>query len=135
MHIPRAVTTAVAATAAPRFAIYYDEWHPSSITKSQTAGITHVITAFAKSTLFNSDPPQTYKPFIDLDTLRPLFDNGTKFCMAIGGWGDTSGFSIAQKDEVSRQTFAKGVASVAESLGYDCIGVYCRSNVRSADEC
>ncbi|KAK7751464.1 hypothetical protein SLS62_006549 [Diatrype stigma] len=125
MHIPRAATTAVAATAAaaPRFAVYYDQWHPSTITKDQTAGITHVITAFAKSTLFNSDPPQTYQPFTDLTTLRSLFDDGTKVCMAIGGWGDTSGFSVGQKDDASRKTFAKGVASAVETLGYDCVDV------------
>lgn len=125
MHIPRALTTAAAA--APRFAVYYDQWHPSSITKAQTAGITHVITAFAASTLFNVDPPQTYAPFVDVATLRSLFDDGTKMCVAIGGWGDTAGFSVGQKDDASRKTFAKGVASTLENLGYDCVGVYRRS--------
>lgn len=128
MHIPRAVTTVAAAAAAPRFAVYYDQWHPSSITKDQTAGITHVITAFAASTLFNSDPPQAYTPFVDVATLRSLFDEGTKVCVAIGGWGDTAGFSVGQKDEASRQTFAKGVAATIASLGYDCVGVYPRSS-------
>ena len=122
MHIPRAAT-AVAAVS-PRLAVYYDQWHPSSITKDQTAGITHVITAFAESKLFTSDPPQPYQPFVDLPTLRGLFDNGTKVCMAIGGWGDTTGFPVAQKDETSRKTFAKAVASTVENLGYDCVGTY-----------
>ena len=122
MHIPRAATAVAAAS--PRLAVYYDQWHPSSITKDQTAGITHVITAFAESTLFNSDPPQSYQPFVDVATLRGLFDEGTQVCMAIGGWGDTAGFSVAQKDQASRETFAKGVASTVESLGYDCVGTY-----------
>ncbi|KAI1247520.1 hypothetical protein MGN70_011410 [Eutypa lata] len=121
MHIPRALTTAAAA--APRFAVYYDQWHPSSITKAQTAGITHVITAFAASTLFNIDPPQTYAPFVDVATLRSLFDDGTKMCVAIGGWGDTAGFSVGQKDDASRKTFAKGVASTLENLDYDCVDI------------
>ncbi|OTB04396.1 glycoside hydrolase family 18 protein [Hypoxylon sp. CI-4A] len=122
MHIPRAVTTAAAA-ATPRFAMYYDQWHTASPSKDQTAGITHVITAFAGTTLFNSDPPQAYTPFTDVATLRSQFADGTKICMAIGGWGDTSGFSVGQKDETSRQTYAKAVASTLDSLGYDCVDV------------
>ncbi|RYP49351.1 hypothetical protein DL768_004911 [Monosporascus sp. mg162] len=123
MHIPRAVTAAAAAATTPRFVVYYDQWHPSSITRGQTAGITHVITAFAASTLFNSDPPQPYEPFVGVANLRDLFDEGTQVCMAIGGWGDTAGFSVAQTNETSRKTFANGVATTIENLGYDCVDV------------
>lgn len=122
MHIPRAVTTAAAAT--PRFAMYYDQWHTASPNKAQMAGITHVITAFASTTLFTSDPPGTYTPFVDVATLRSQFDDGTKICMAIGGWGDTAGFSVGQKDDASRKLYAKNVASTLESHGYDCVGMY-----------
>ncbi|KAI2603956.1 glycoside hydrolase family 18 protein [Hypoxylon fragiforme] len=121
MHIPRAVTTAAAAT--PRFAMYYDQWHTASPNKAQMAGITHVITAFASTTLFTSDPPGTYTPFVDVATLRSQFDDGTKICMAIGGWGDTAGFSVGQKDDASRKLYAKNVASTLESHGYDCVDV------------
>ena len=128
MYIPRAAATAAAAAVAPRFAVYYDQWHPSSITKDQTAGITHVITAFAQSTLFTQDPPQPYTPFVEIAALRELFDEGTQICMAIGGWGDTAGFSAVQGDEELRKTFAKGVASTVKSLGYDCVGMYPLAN-------
>ena len=51
MHIPKAVTAAAAA-AAPRFVMYYDEWHPAdTVPADVSGGITHVVTAFAKSTL------------------------------------------------------------------------------------
>ncbi|KAI1378568.1 glycoside hydrolase family 18 protein [Hypoxylon crocopeplum] len=122
MHISRAVT-ASAAAAAPRFAMYYDQWHTASPSKAQTAGITHVITAFASTTLFTSDPPGTYSPFVDVATLRSQFDEGVKVCMAIGGWGDTAGFSVGQKDDTSRKLYAKNVASTLESHGYDCVDV------------
>ncbi|KAI0008691.1 glycoside hydrolase family 18 protein [Xylariaceae sp. FL0662B] len=121
MHISRAVTAAAAAT--PRFVMYYDQWHTASPTKSQTAGITHIVTAFANSTLFTTDPPGTYTPFVGTATLRPLFDDGVKVCMAIGGWGDTAGFSVGQKNDASRKLYAKNVASTLDNLGYDCVDI------------
>ncbi|KAI1459452.1 glycoside hydrolase family 18 protein [Annulohypoxylon moriforme] len=122
MHIPRTVTT-VAAAAAPRFAMYYDQWHTASPSKDAMAGVTHVITAFASTTLFTSDPPGTYTPFTDVATLRSQFPDGTKVCMAIGGWGDTAGYSVGQKDDTSRKLYAKNIASTLDSLGYDCVDV------------
>ena len=116
------VALAGPAAAAKRFAMYYDQWHTAQPSKANTAGITHVITAFAGSTLFNSDPPGWYSPFIEPANLRPLFDPGVKVCMAIGGWGDTAGFSVGQKTDASRKTYAKGVASMLTQHGYDCVG-------------
>ena len=88
-----------------------------------TAGITHVITAFANSSLFATSPMGTYTPFMDLSSVRALFDNGTKVCMAIGGWGDTAGFRVGAASEESRTTYAANIASTLDSLGYDCIDV------------
>lgn len=61
-----------------------------------------------------------------LDQVRALFDEGTKVCMAIGGWGDTSGFSAGSASEETRKTYAKNVAAAVEQLGYDCVGTYHR---------
>ena len=122
MHIQRALTAAAAASG-PRFAMYYDQWHTAAPPKSATAGITHVITAFAGTTLFNQDPVGWYQPFIDTNTLRTYFDAGTKVCMAIGGWGDTAGFSVGQKTDASRKLFARNVATTLDRLGYDCVGM------------
>lgn len=58
-----------------------------------------------------------------LNEVRALFDQGTKVCMAIGGWGDTSGFSAGAATEASRKTFAANVAKVVKDLGYDCVDV------------
>jgi chitinase len=57
-----------------------------------------------------------------LDQIRALFDRGTKVCMAIGGWGDTSGFSVGAVNEESRKRYAKNVAEAVDRLGYDCVG-------------
>ncbi len=121
MHLPRAVTAAAAASA-PRFAMYYDEWHTAAPPKANTAGITHVITAFAGTTVFTSSTPGFYAPFIDTATLRTFFDPGTKICMAIGGWGDTAGFSVGQQTDASRKQYAKNIATTLNQLGYDCVG-------------
>ncbi|TWU71462.1 hypothetical protein ED733_002405 [Metarhizium rileyi] len=79
------------------------------------------MTAFAPSTAFNWD--SSYQPFMPLDQIRALFERGTKVCMAIGGWGDTSGFSAGAVDEESRKRYAKNVAEAVDRLGYDCVDV------------
>ncbi|GKT82633.1 glycosyl hydrolase family 18 protein [Colletotrichum tofieldiae] len=91
--------------------------------KSITAGITHVITAFANSSLFASEPAGEYKPFKPLNEIRALFNNGTKVCMAIGGWGDTDGLSHGASTNAARNKFAKNVVDAAVKLGYDCVDI------------
>lgn len=88
-----------------------------------TAGVTHVITAFANSSLFTTEPAGTYTPFMDLSEVRAMFDNGTKVCMAIGGWNDVDGFRVGAASEESRALYASNVASTLDSLGYDCVDV------------
>lgn len=85
--------------------------------RSVTAGVTHVTTAFAGTTLFTDG--EQYEPFMPLDQIRALFDDGTKICMAIGGWGDTAGFSAGAKTKQTRQTYAKNVAATVKRLGYE----------------
>lgn len=53
-----------------------------------------------------------------------MFDEGTKVCMAIGGWGDTAGFGVGSASEQSRKTYAANVAAAMERLGYDCVGEF-----------
>lgn len=88
-----------------------------------TAGITHVITAFANSSLFASDPVGEYTPFKDLTSVRQMFDNGTKVCMAIGGWGDTEGFRAGLATNESRALYASNIATTLDNLGYDCVDI------------
>ncbi|KAK5627133.1 hypothetical protein RRF57_002848 [Xylaria bambusicola] len=111
------------AAAAPRFAMYYDQWHAASPSKDNTAGITHVITAFADPLLFTTSPGGSYTPFVDPRGLRASFDEGTKMCLAIGGWGYTDGFSAGQKSGQTRALFAKNVAGTLDAHGYDCVDI------------
>lgn len=54
--------------------------------------------------------------------MRKRFGPDTKVMIAIGGWGDTSGFSDGAKDEKTRERYAKNVASMLESTGFDGVG-------------
>ncbi|OAQ68028.1 chitinase [Pochonia chlamydosporia 170] len=116
------VAAATAVSAAPRYVMYFDQWHTATLPpKDVTAGVNYVITAFAPSTTFTSG--SWYQPFMPLSQVRALFDQGTKVCMAIGGWGDTSGFSAGAATEDTRKTYAKNVATTLTNLGYDCVDV------------
>jgi chitinase len=89
--------------------------------------VTNVIAAFAESTVFNYGGQ--YTPFLPLDQVRGLFDEGVSICLAVGGWGDNAGFTTALATEQSRATFAKNLASELERLGYDCVGMYPKEHV------
>ncbi|KAH8843649.1 hypothetical protein MCOR27_010991 [Pyricularia oryzae] len=113
-----ALANAVSAT---RWMVYYDQYHITPPpNKTLTAGITHVITAFAQSDLFLNSSGK-YEPFKPISEIRGMFNNGTKVCMAIGGWGDNVGFSKAALTDESRKEFAKNVAATVDRLGYDCV--------------
>ncbi|ATY60504.1 chitinase 18-11 [Cordyceps militaris] len=117
-----AATTQAATT---RNLMYLYEFHDLEHLppKDITAGVTHVITAFAKSDIFNNATSADYAPFKPLSEIRALFDSDAKVCMAIGGFGDTDGFSAGAASEASRKLFAKNVANVTDTLGYDCVDV------------
>ncbi|KAF7542447.1 hypothetical protein G7Z17_g11554 [Cylindrodendrum hubeiense] len=119
-----AAALATALVSEPKYVLYYDQYHTADLPdKATAAGINYVITAFANSSLFTTEPAGVYTPFKPLAEIRPLFDADAKVCMAIGGWGDTAGFSEGAKTSKSRKTFAKNVASTLERLGYDCVDV------------
>ncbi|KAF4171584.1 hypothetical protein CNMCM8694_008061 [Aspergillus lentulus] len=107
-----------------RFAMYIDENHTIDLPGlGQTKGITHAIMAFANSTMFNSDAPAQFKPFEPVETMRKRFETGTKVMIAIGGWGDTSGFSEGAKDEEFRTRYACNVADMINTLGFDGVDI------------
>ncbi|OJJ99978.1 hypothetical protein ASPACDRAFT_119904 [Aspergillus aculeatus ATCC 16872] len=110
--------------AALRMAMYIDQYHTANLPgKDKTQGITHAIMAFAPSTLFNSDSPPQFTPFESVSTMRNRFGPDTKVMIAIGGWGDTSGFSQGSKDEASRTRYAKNVATMINNLGLDGVDI------------
>lgn len=54
--------------------------------------------------------------------MRKRFSSDTKLMIAIGGWGDTAGFSEGAKDDASRERYAKNVAAMLDSNGFDGVG-------------
>lgn len=100
---------------------YHTKNLPSS---NQTAGITHAIMAFAKSTLFNSESPKSFEPFEPVSKMRSRFPKDTKVMIALGGWGDTSGFSEGAKTEESRNRYAKNVAAMLKDQDFDGVGTF-----------
>ncbi|KAK9770413.1 putative chitinase [Seiridium cardinale] len=104
--------------------IYFDQYHTTSLpSRNVTSGITHVVMAFANSSLFIGETAGEYTPFMEVSDVRAMFDDGTQVGIALGGWGDTAGFSEGAKDEESRKTFAQNVAAMAESQGFDFVDI------------
>ncbi|KAI1761471.1 carbohydrate-binding module family 18 protein [Hypoxylon sp. FL1150] len=107
-----------------RKVMYIDQYHTSILPgKNVTQGMTHAIMAFANSSLFATDPKGDFKPFMDPSIVRRMFDNGTKLCIAIGGWGDTAGFSQGAATEASRKLYAKNVRTMVDWYGFDGVDV------------
>ncbi|KAH1485134.1 hypothetical protein KXV81_004433 [Aspergillus fumigatus] len=113
---------AVQAAMGSRFAMYIDQYHTVDLPGSdQTQGVTHAIMAFAPSKQFNSD--SSFTPFDTVNNMRKRFAPDTKVMIAIGGWGDTAGFSEGAKDEASRTKYAKNVATMINNLGFDGVDI------------
>ena len=81
--------------------------------------ITHVALAFMKSDLFNEDSPSEWPLFTDVQSVRTKFTDKTSVMIAIGGWGDTKGFSRAAATEGSRKAFADNVKAMLDETGAD----------------
>ncbi|OCK85597.1 carbohydrate-binding module family 18 protein [Lepidopterella palustris CBS 459.81] len=102
-----------------RFVMYYDEWHLSRPSDSSArTGIDHVVMAFAPST-----SPASYTPKVPISIIKSEFGANTKVMIAIGGWGDTAGFSTAAATTDTRGSFAQAVAQMLASTGADGVDI------------
>ncbi|KAK0099371.1 hypothetical protein ONS95_003556 [Cadophora gregata] len=109
--------------ASARYVMYVDQYHLTDLpSREVAAGIDTVIMAFANSSLFVS-PAGNYTPFEPVSTMRSRFDAGTKVMIALGGWADTDGFSAGAATEESRTDFAKNVANMVNTLGFDGVDI------------
>lgn len=61
--------------------------------------------------------------FTTVEKARSQFAKDTSIMVAIGGWGDTEGFSQAAATETSRKLFAKNVKAMCDSTGADGVDV------------
>ncbi|KAK0611076.1 glycoside hydrolase superfamily [Immersiella caudata] len=103
--------------------MYLTGQHPVTPPIDQLGRVTHVALAFMSPGIFN-DPTRTEWPlFTTVDQVRANFTKDTKVMIAIGGWGDTIGFSVAALTPETRRTFAENVARMVEATGADGIDV------------
>jgi hypothetical protein len=87
---------------------------------SLRAPITHVALAFMNSDTFNRKERSSLWPiFMSVEEARSRFEPGTKIMVAIGGWGDTSGFGTAARTDQTRARFARNVADMVQDTGAD----------------
>ncbi|KAI8947870.1 glycoside hydrolase family 18 protein [Xylaria longipes] len=86
--------------------------------------ITHVALAFMNSDTFNREEHgSSWSIFMSIEEARSKFDSGTKIMVAIGGWGDTSGFDTAARTKESRARFARNVADMVYDTGADGVDI------------
>ena len=76
------------------------------------------------SSVFNEPNPSSFPLFTTVKKVRSQFAKGTAVMVAIGGWGDTAGFSKAAESEASRELFAKNIKAMVDFTGADGILIY-----------
>jgi len=86
-----------------------------------TAPVTHVAMSFMRPNVFNvavgsHDWPAMWQT---VQETRAQFREGVKVLIAIGGWGDTEGFSIGARTADSRKRWAANVAAMVSDTGAD----------------
>ncbi|KAH8821558.1 glycoside hydrolase superfamily [Xylogone sp. PMI_703] len=107
-----------------RYIMYLTGQHPEVPSIDLVSPITHVALAFLRPSAFNSvEPPSSWPLFTTVSSVRSKFSPGTAIMVAIGGWGDTEGFSEAAKNETTRKLFARNVAIMVDSLGADGVDI------------
>lgn len=112
------------AQATKREIMYLTGQHPVVPDRLRLGPLTHVVLAFMNSAKFNEESPDGSWPiFVSIQDARRMFPSGTKVMVAIGGWGDTLGFSVAARTEKSRTRFAQNVAAMVDATGADGVDI------------
>jgi GH18 family chitinase len=87
--------------------------------QNMVSNITDVALAFMRSDTFNTPEQDDWPLFTTVDEVRTKFTDGAIIQVAIGGWGDTNGFSTAAKTEESRKLFASNIKVMLDATGAD----------------
>ena len=69
--------------------------------------------------MFNQPEPPSWPLFTLVESVRPLFADGTAIMVAVGGWGDTAGFEMAAATDRTRKLFARNVKLMVDATGAD----------------
>ncbi|KAI1333914.1 glycoside hydrolase family 18 protein [Xylariaceae sp. FL0016] len=116
--------TAVSSASIPlRNIMYLTGQHPVVPNDILTTPITHVAMAFMSSGIFNQARKSDWPLFMSVEEARSRFQPGTKIMVAIGGWGDTTGFDTAARSSESRTLFARNVAAMVQATGADGVDI------------
>ncbi|KAL4869878.1 hypothetical protein BDV12DRAFT_70385 [Aspergillus spectabilis] len=108
---------------AQRYIMYLTGQHNVVPEPSLVSDITHVALAFMRSDAFNSQNASNWPLFTTIDDVRRRFSTDTAIMVAIGGWGDTAGFSVAAETEQSRNVFARNVRAMIDYTGADGVDI------------
>ena len=105
--------------------------------QSLIADVTHVALAFILSGALNEVEPLTWDLFDTVANVRSKFAPGTAVIIAIGGWVDDGGFSVAAATEGSRRLFAQNVTKLVDETGADgrCINSIVCNNLLNLLRC
>lgn len=96
-----------------------NRWHPTRPTNpADKSGIDHVVLAFAMA-----NNTAAFQPKVPVSTIRSEFP-GAKVMIAIGGWGDTVGFTEATRTDAGIQKFAYDVKTMLTNTGADGVGKF-----------
>jgi len=106
-----------------KYVMYLTGQHYVVPEPSLVSAITHVELAFMQSSIFNEVQPSEFPLFTDVETVRSQFAPGISIMVAIGGWGDTEGFSKAAATDSSRKLFAKNVKAMVDNTGADGVDI------------
>lgn len=93
--------------------------HPVTPPVDQLAHVSHVALAFMTSGTLNDPDRSEWPLFLTVEETRTKFAPGTRILVAIGGWGDTIGFSAAALTPETRTMFAQNVARMVAATGAD----------------
>lgn len=85
--------------------------------------VTHVALAFMRSEVFNEINRTDWPLFTTVEEVRSEFPPNTIIQVAIGGWGNTDGFSEAARTDQSRQHFAENIKAMLDTTGADGVDI------------
>ncbi|VBB81290.1 Putative Glycoside Hydrolase Family 18 [Podospora comata] len=106
-----------------RCIMYYTGQHPVTPPIDQLKHVTHVAVAFMSPGVFNEPGRMDWPLWTTVEDVRKKFPKEAKVLIAIGGWGDTIGFSVAALSDETRKTFAENVASMVRVTGADGVDI------------
>lgn len=102
---------------------YYPSWLRMTLpaTKVQFENLTHVVHAFAWPE--GSGKVSMYGDLLYPELVTATHSAGKKILIALGGWGQSSGFSPMAAEVSTRQTFIDNVIKFCDEHGYDGIDI------------